>query len=92
MGTLKRALKKASFEKADEEIFQNFLRFYRVTSNLNRPSGMYSAELIFPRYVKSVIDKLLTSRKTRTDSKIDTNRNKIGNKVFFRAYKNRKER
>lgn len=52
---------------------------------------MLPAELMFARKVKSVSDKLLPSRKTRTDNKNDTKSFKVHDKVLLREYRDGKE-
>lgn len=68
------------------------LKFSESLPNPNRPSGMFPAELMFDRRVKSVFDKLLPSLKIRTNNKKDTKSFMVGDKDYFSAYKDGNEK
>lgn len=72
-----------------EEEEQQFLRAYRIRPTPKTPRGMSPAELILARKINSVFEKLLLFQKRiRTDIKKNTQFFKIGEKGFFRVYKN----
>lgn len=89
--TFKRALKKATIGKINEEGLQIYLTVYRLKHNSNTPSGMSPAELTFARKAKLMFDKLLQSRQICTDNKNYTKSFTVGDKVYFRAYEDGKE-
>ena len=66
----KRAIKKANRIEAEYMELQEFLSIYRITPNPNSYANMTPAEL-FARKIRSVLDKLISSRKVN-EKKIST--------------------
>ena len=56
--TFKQILKRSDGNESVDDILQ-FLRIYRMTPNLITNSGLWPAELMFARKIRSVFDKLL---------------------------------
>lgn len=70
-----------------EVMLRQFLSVYRITPNPNSVSGMSPAELMFSGKIKSVFNKLLTERMTKT-SRNQNNINKYlkpGDKCFLKC-------
>lgn len=86
--TLKRALKKASGTPSDKAL-QQFLQVYRITRNDNTTTTTSPAEAMFGRKIRSVFDKLIpVQTKPIRSSPAPKKKYAIGEKVFFKAYKN----
>ena len=86
--TLKRALKKA-IGTPTKKALQLFLQVYRITPNKSAPSTLSLAEIMFARRIRSVIHKLIPSKKSHTPAIIVPRRKfNTNEKVFYKNYKN----
>ena len=59
----KRAIKKANGIEAENEELQEFLSIYRITPYPNANANMSPAELMFAGKIRSIFDKLISSKK-----------------------------
>ena len=59
----KRAIKKPYEIEAENEELKIFQSIYRITPNQNTNTSMSPAELMFARKIRSVFDKLISSKK-----------------------------
>ena len=90
MDTLKRALRKNQGVDMNEKSIQNFLAVYGITPNTS--TGLYPAELMPERKIRSVYDRLLRNPAKKTAKK-ENYMTKAGYSFFkkFRVGKMKRE-
>ena len=60
--TFKRVLREADGCETEDELLQQFLRVYRITSDPSTTSGVSPVDLMFARKIRSIFDKLITKK------------------------------
>lgn len=70
--TFKRALRKNNGIDTEEKSLQKFLAVYRITPNQNTNANLPPAEIMFARKIRSVLDRMLPSKKKKNYTKVNT--------------------